>query len=311
MTNPFPGFHIIILLNLLFTNNVYAFQKTDSLYIDNVDTSIMFPGSKPTLISRQFNFTEGPARDIYGNVFFTDQPNNKIWKYDTSGNLSLFMDKAGRSNGLYFDSKGNLLACADMDNQLWAIDSHGKIKILAGSYKGRHLNGPNDVWVHPGGNIYFTDPLYPRNYWKNKKPHRSPEYVYLLHQGNKTPIPVIKSLGKPNGIVGSADGQSLFVSDIKEDKIYKYHIESNGTLTGVQLFTNAVADGMTIDEKGNIYLAGNGVTVFNNGGNKIAHITLPEEWTGNVTFGGKKNDILFITASKGIYILQMKVKGMK
>jgi len=301
--------HIIIFLNLFFTNNVYGFQKKDSLYIDIVDTSIMFTGSKPKLVSRQFAFTEGPARDKYGNIVFTDQPNNKIWKYDTSGNLSLFMDKAGRSNGLYFDKNGSLIACADLDNQLWSIDCHGKVKILASQYKGRHLNGPNDVWVHPGGDIYFTDPFYPRDYWKNKAPRRSPEYVYLLHPGNKTIIPVIKSLNKPNGIIGTSDGRSLFVSDIKEGKIYKYQIRKNGTLSGAQLFTQAVADGMTVDDKENIYLAGNGVTVFNRAGYKIAHIILPEDWTANVTFGGKDNDILFITASRGIYILQMKAKG--
>src|SRR6478672_6151107 len=155
MTNSVPGFQIIIILNIFFTNNLYAFQKADSLYIDIVDTSIMFKSSKPKLVSKQFSFTEGPARDKYGNVFFTDQPNNTIWKYDTSGKLSLFMDKAGRSNGLYFNKNGSLIACADMDNQLWSIDGRGKVKILASHYKGRSLNGPNDVWVHPGQYILY------------------------------------------------------------------------------------------------------------------------------------------------------------
>ena len=73
--------------------------------------------AKPQLISKQFSFTEGASVDKKGNVFFTDQPNNKIWEYDTNGKLSVFLDNAGRSNGMYFDHKGNLVTCADDHEQ--------------------------------------------------------------------------------------------------------------------------------------------------------------------------------------------------
>src|SRR5687767_12376180 len=82
--------------------------------------------SMPILISNQFSFTEGPAVNKQGEVFFTDQPNNKIWKFDTKGKLSVFLDSAGRSNGTYFDSRGNLLTCADEKNQLWSITPKGQ-----------------------------------------------------------------------------------------------------------------------------------------------------------------------------------------
>jgi gluconolactonase len=84
-------------------------------------------GTKAVLVAKQFSFTEGPAVDKKGNVFFTDQPNNKIWKYDTDGKLSVFMDSAGRSNGMYFDRKGNLISCADANDQLWSISPKGKV----------------------------------------------------------------------------------------------------------------------------------------------------------------------------------------
>ena len=116
--------------------------------------------SKPTRISRQFSFTEGPAADKYGNIFFTDQPNNKIWEYDTHGKLSVFLDTAGRSNGMYFDSKGNLVTCADEKNQLWQISPAGKVTILLKDFNGYRFNGPNDVWVDAKDGIYFTDPFY-------------------------------------------------------------------------------------------------------------------------------------------------------
>ncbi|WP_224746492.1 SMP-30/gluconolactonase/LRE family protein [Mucilaginibacter rigui] len=95
----------------------------------------------PQLVSKQFAFTEGPAVDKEGNIFFTDQPNNKIWKYDTDGKLSVFMDNAGRANGTYFDGEGNLIACADEHNQLWRIKPDGKVKVLLNNSEGSLFNG--------------------------------------------------------------------------------------------------------------------------------------------------------------------------
>ncbi|MFD0793763.1 SMP-30/gluconolactonase/LRE family protein [Mucilaginibacter litoreus] len=82
--------------------------------------------AKPILVSRQFTFTEGPAVDKQGNIFFTDQPNNHIWESDINGKLSVFIDKAGRANGMYFDTKNNLIACADEHNQVWQISPNKK-----------------------------------------------------------------------------------------------------------------------------------------------------------------------------------------
>jgi gluconolactonase len=275
------------------------------------DTTIFLSDAVPKLISKQFSFTEGPAVDKKGNVFFTDQPNNKIWKYDTDGKLSVFLENAGRSNGLYFDKKGNLIACADEHNQLWSISKKGKVTVLVKDYKGQQLNGPNDLWIHPSGGIYFTDPYYQRDYWTRKKPEIDGQKVYYLTKGNTEAVPVMENLTRPNGIIGTPDGKWLYVADIGGAKTFRYEIKSDGSLTEGQLFTAMGSDGMTIDENGNIYLTGDGVTVFNPQGKQVAHIPIPEKWTANVTFGGKHRDKLFITASEAIYILNMKVKGAK
>src|SRR5947208_10898857 len=95
------------------------------------DKSLYDTLTKPQLISKQFSFTEGSSVDKQGNVFFTDQPNNKIWEYSVDGKLSIFMEDALHSNGTYFDSKGNLVACAESKDQLIAISPKGKVKILA------------------------------------------------------------------------------------------------------------------------------------------------------------------------------------
>src|SRR3569833_1217698 len=101
---------------------------------------------KPQLISRQFVFTEGASTDKYGNVFFTDQPNIRIWEYNTDGKLSLFMDNAGRSNGMYFDHKGNLVTCADEHDQLWCFCFVFFVFVFFFFADGHLMNGPNDIW---------------------------------------------------------------------------------------------------------------------------------------------------------------------
>jgi gluconolactonase len=275
------------------------------------DTGIIADGATPVLISRNFAFTEGPATDKQGNIYFTDQPNNKIWKYGVDGTLSLFLDSAGRSNGLDFDNKGNLLSCADEQNQLWSIDKNKKITVLINDMNGKKLNGPNDLWVSPRGDIYFTDPYYQRSWWTRTKPDMEKEKVYVLARGSQTPVPVVDSLQRPNGITGTPDGKYLYVADIKGNKTYQYTINKDGTLSNAQLFVNMGSDGMTIDDRGNVYLTGKGVTVFNNQGQQIAHIAIPEKWTANVAFGGKHRNRLFITASETIYVLDMKVKGVE
>lgn len=301
----------LILFTLLFILLItvpvegYCFQNQDTMQ----KSSIIAKDASPQLISNQFKFTEGPAADKYGNVYFTDQPNDKIWKYDTNGKLSVFLDKTGRSNGMYFDKKGNLISCADERNELWSISPAKKIKVLVSDYKGQLLNGPNDLWVHPNGGIYFTDPLYKRDYWTREGTRIEKEQVYYLAPNAKEPVAAADNTKKPNGIIGTPDGKYLYVADIGDNKTYKYAINPNGTLQQPQLFAAQGSDGMTIDDRGNIYLTGKGVTVYNPQGKEIEQIDIPANWTANVCFGGKNRDKLFITASESVYILDMQVKG--
>lgn len=271
-------------------------------------STLIAKGATLQLISSQFGFTEGPATDKKGNIFFTDQPNNEIWQYDREGNLSVYLKKAGRSNGMYFDRKGNLITCADEHNQLWQIKPGGEIKVLLDNFKGLHFNGPNDLWVSPTDGIYFTDPYYQRDYWARKSPELDGQKVYYFQPG-KEPVIVADNLVQPNGIIGTPDGKYLYVADIGASQTFRYQIDKDGKLVDRILFASIGSDGMTIDERGNIYLTGNGVSIYNKGGEFIEHIDVPEEWTSNITFGGKGNNLLFITASKSIYTLMMKVKG--
>jgi gluconolactonase len=275
------------------------------------ETRLIARGAKPELLSSDFKFTEGPAVDPDGNIFFTDQPNNRILKWSPSEGITVFMENAGRANGLYFDHSGNLLACADEHNQLWLIDKEKNVTVLVRDFEGMKLNGPNDLWVDRKGGIYFTDPFYKRDYWSRTEKEIQQENVYYLSPDRTKLGAAMKDFVRPNGIIGTPDGKTLYVADIGAGKTYSFSIQPDGTLTNRKLFVEMGSDGMTIDQKGNVYLTGKGVTVFNPAGEKIGHIPIDAPWTANVCFGGKKLKTLFITASKSVYALDMKVKGAR
>ncbi|AHM59966.1 gluconolactonase [Flammeovirgaceae bacterium 311] len=275
--------------------------------------SIIAKGAKVEKLGDGYSFTEGPATDGEGNVYFTDQPNNKIIRWTAAtGAFSVFSDQAGRSNGMYFDQQGNLISCADEHNQLWSFDKNGKHTVILLDYQGKLLNGPNDVWIHPGGGMYITDPLYKRDYWeRDPAMQQDGQHVYYLSPDRSSFIRVDEELKQPNGIIGTPDGKKLYVADIGAGKTYSYDIGEQGALSNKTLFASMGSDGMTLDEKGNLYLTGKGVTVFNRKGEQIAHIPIDADWTANITFGGKNRQMLFITAMDAVYGLKMRVKGAK
>lgn len=301
------------------------------------DGGVTAPGAKVEKLSGEFEFTEGATCDPDGNVFFTDQPNDRIMKWSLDGKLSTFMKPSGRSNGMIFDHEGNLISCADEKNELWMITPDKKCTVLVQGYRGKLLNAPNDVWLRPGGGLYFTDPWYKRDYWKRGPKEQDVEGVYYLpgrrrekaadkpdragREDRKSadkvlpyepgePIRVIDDLKTPNGITGTPDGKTLYISDLGSHRTYAYDIRADGSLANKRLFCELGSDGMTLDSEGNVYLTGKGVTVFDRTGRKIDHIDVPEPWSANVCFGGKDRKTLFITASKCLYSVRMRVAGV-
>lgn len=273
------------------------------------EASVVAPGAKLEKLAGGFEFTEGPTSDKDGNVFFTDQPNDRIMKWGVDGRLTTFLQPAGRANGMYFEPGGNLLACADEKTELWSIAPDGTHTVLAKQFEGKALNGPNDVWERPDGGIYFTDPFYKRSWWTYSQPPQDAQQVYFLSPDRKTLRRVTSDFVQPNGIIGTPDGKTLFVADIRAGKTYAFDIQPDGTLSNKRLRAEAGSDGMTLDAEGHLYLTGKGVSVFDAAGRKVEQIDVPEAWTANVSFGGKDHRTLFITASKGLYAMAMRVKG--
>lgn len=291
-------------------------------------------------IQKGFGFTEGPAVDKGGNVFFTDQPNDKIYRWDaTTGKVTLWLTGTGRANGTEFDKNGNLITCSDMHGEVWSIDRHGNHKVLAKGYNGKLLNGPNDIWINPvTGGMYITDPIFPRPYWDDNDPRKTGNpgwppvhseqaatgkggHVYYLAPGSHKLVRVTTQPGWnadiwPNGVVGTPDGKKLYVNEWTGDAtgtIWVFDIKPNGTLANMKVFVDNLTgcDGMSMDERGNIYVShAAGVTAFDKQGKRVFNVPVGNGSASNNVFAGQNNKLLFITGTVDrITSLKMNVKG--
>ena len=289
----------LILFSAIFVS-VANPKKKDKLIAKNAEVEIAGAG---------FIFTEGPAVAPDGRIYFTDQPNDRIHIWDEKAGISLYLEGTGRSNGMYFNAKGQLVTCADEKNQLAYFDENKNLIPIHGGFEGKHLNAPNDLWIAPNGGIYFSDPYYHRKWWKEgHKEIQDVRGVYYLNVEGEV-IRVIGDFETPNGLIGTPDGKTLYVADIQAGKTWKYNIQPDGSLANKTFFAPHGSDGMTIDNKGNVYLTSGKVWVYNPDGELIKEIECSES-PSNVCFGGTKRNILFITARKGVYTLEMRVKGV-
>lgn len=259
-------------------------------------------------LASDFKFTEGPAVDAKGNVYFTDIPEAKIYIWTVDNQLETFRENSGGANGLYFDADQNLLACEGWEGQISSTSPNGDYKVIASQYQEKRFNQPNDIWPDAKGGAYFTDPEY------NEKPDlpQGGMHVYYIHPNHKDVIRVTDDLARPNGLIGSADGKTLYITDHGANKTYRYNIQEDGTLADKKLFVDFGGDGMALDENGNVYLTTTdkkAVDIISPKGELINSIAVPEQ-PANVCFGGKNNDELFVTARTSLYKVKLNTKGI-
>lgn len=291
----------ITALSIIFTGiTILSFAQKSNIISKNAEVEKAGSG---------YTFTEGPAVAPDGRVFFTDQPNDRIYVWDEDDGISLWLEGTNRSNGMYFNKEGQLVTCADLNNELAWFDDNKQMHVIHSGYDEKPLNAPNDLWIDPEDGIYFSDPYYHRKWWKEGRgEEQEVRGVYYLNKEDEI-TRVIDDFVQPNGLIGTPDGKTLYVADINDKKIWKYDIQKDGTLANKTFFAPKGSDGMTIDKKGNVYLTSGKVWVYSPKGKLIKEIEVPES-PSNVVFGGKDRKTLFITARKGVYTLDMKVKGV-
>ncbi len=323
---------LLVSLGIACSLGFYACDEDDA----KGNTGLIATDAQIENLGDGYSFTEGPAVDKTGNVFFTDQPNDIIYKWDAVTDvITPFLEETGRSNGMAFDKDGNLIACADMHGEVWKILPNGSHTVLVDNYNGKLLNGPNDVWINPKtGGMYITDPMFPRGYWEDNDPRKQNwppthseqadqgkgGHVYYLAPGSNALVRVTTLSGWdadswPNGVVGTPDGKKLYVNKWEGDNMggtWVFDINPDGSLSNMKKFIDMGGDGMSMDDRGNIYISnGLGVNVFDPKGNKLVTIFTGGGSTNNV-FAGPDEKTLFITGPVDkVNALKMKVSGVE
>lgn len=270
--------------------------------------SLRRDGAEVVRVADGFTFTEGPAVDARGDIYFVDDPQRKIYHWSVADKKqTTFVEDSFHANGLYVHPKtGHLFACEGGTGCVVSYDPQGKKTVVASEFEGKRFNKPNDLWIDPAGGIYFTDPVYGRDY----KDVQGGEHVYYIAPDRKSVKRVANDFERPNGIIGTPDGKVLYITDEKARKVWRYDIAADATLQNKRLFAEPAIDGMTLDEKGNVYITADKVLVFDSTGKLIETIVCPES-PANVCFGGPDRRTLFMTARKGLYTLEMKVAGAR
>lgn len=305
----------LLILVLVGTSQTWAENAAD----------IVPAGAKPEKVAGGCRFTEGPAGDADGNLFFTDSPRNLIMVLRPGGKLEVWKDKSGDANGMRFDAHGRLVACCGEDGARAVVrwEKDGKRTVLADRYNGKKLTAPNDLCFDAKGRIYFTDPCY-----GNKPADGQERYaVYRIDAADNEPVVgqvtrVIDDVDTPNGICISPDNTTLYVADNAARKNGPHTLVAYDILDDSRCRRRAVLhdfgdgrgiDGMVVDTRGNIWAtagsgAKTGVYVFTPTGKQVAFIRTPETAT-NCTFGDRDLKTLYITAGTSLYKVRVNAVG--
>lgn len=303
----------LFLISICFLSTFVCFSQTRD---DLIEASAVLE-----IVADTFLFSEGPASDPHGNLYFTDIQASRIYRLSVDGRLGIVKDPSGRANGLRFDSKGNLLACEGASRSVTSTSPLGKTTILADRYLGKKLNSPNDLWIDAEGGIYFTDPRYDAGWIYVEKDISPAEFsdslfgeeqdahaLYFIPPDGQPLRRVAEGFANPNGVVGTTDGKTLYVSDTVKKEIYRFDILPDGSLTNRVVFVSEYSDGLTLDEMHNLYITNGGIQIYNPSGERITTIELPLQ-SSNVCFGGEDRKTLFVTARQALYGIRMKVTG--
>jgi gluconolactonase len=290
--------------------------------------------AQPLEVATSLSFTEGPAADRDGNVYFTELVGQRIMKLSAAGVLSTFRERSNNANGLLVDPQGRLVACEGAESartgelvkhkpQVTRTDLRsGKMEVLADSYQGKPFVGPNDVTIDSKGRLYFTD-----------LPGGA---VYRIDgPGHLARILATPEVQRPNGIQISPDDKQLYLVEANQAEggarmIRAYDLRPDGTVANMRVHYNFYpgrsGDGMSIDSQGNLYVSAGmnqlrgtsetlankaGVYVISPQGKLLKFIPIPEDFITNNAFGGPEMKTLYVTAGKTLYKVTTDIAGLR
>jgi len=256
------------------------------------------------LIANQ-KFTEGPLWSTEGYLLFCDVPTDRIMKIDHKG-MTVLRENSGGAMGLAFDQQGRLYAAESHARRVTRTDKKGKLEVIADSFAGKKLNGPNDLVVSRNGHLYFTDPAFGK-----QADVRELDYS-VYHVAPKGGIElVVKWQSRPNGIALSPDGKTLYVSNSDERRVYTFYLDHDGHASNGRVFLSDIVgppDGLRVDPKGHLFVAANSLEVYSPEGKLVHSVRVPEKPSNSVLSDGE-NPTIYITARSSVYRLRAEDKG--
>lgn len=294
-------------------------------HAEESSSPLLAPGAKLEKVVGDLKFSEGPAWNPKEQfLLFEDTPRNRMMKLDKDGKVTVFREPSGRSNGLAWDKQGRLVVCegnSGGNRRVTRTEKDGKIVVLADNYQGKKLNSPNDITIDGKGRIYFTDPRYS----KREELELDKEAVYRIDPDGKL-TRIIDSLTRPNGIAVTADGKTLYIADNASPggvvTLVAFDLDARGDARNQRVLYDfregRGIDGMALDDKGRLWATAGtkekaGIYVFEIDARrataKVATVIPTPEDPTNVTFGGKRRDILYITTTASVFKIQTAVKG--
>jgi sugar lactone lactonase YvrE/enterochelin esterase-like enzyme len=267
-------------------------------------TNILIAGEGWQLVGQGYGFTEGPAVNAKGEVFFNDIPNGKTFKIGLDGGVGEFLADSKHADGQAFGPDGRLYANVNSGSQILAYAADGQAAVIADEIRG------NDLVVAHNGNVYVTDPP--------PGTTNAPSKIWLIKPGGEKQI-VDMGLKLANGITLSPDQSQLYVDDSRSHWVYSYVIQPDGTLAGKQRYywlherdveDESGADGMRVDRDGRLYVATHmGIQICDQAGRVQCIIPTPNGRVANLCFGGEKFDTLYATCGDKVFKRKLNVTG--
>lgn len=284
--------------------------------------AVIRPKAELRQLASGMAFTEGPVYlPDQQCVLFSDIPNNTIMRWDEQDGLSTWVARSHFAIGLTLDSARRVIACEHATKRLARYEEDGTATVLAASHGGAALNSTNDVALHPGGALYFTDPPFGVRSEAGELVGYQVGmdyggcFVFRVTDDPHAPQPIITDIHRPNGLCFSPDGSVLYVSDSSErfHQVYAADMQPDGSATNLRVFCvcpAGVPDGMRVDTIGRLYVSAlDGVYVYAPDATLLGRINVPEMVT-NCTFGGKSKQALFITAVSSLYAVDLAATGV-